>query len=147
MIDLKQLVNQVIALTNEVGNFIDQEAKDFNRDRIEHKGFNDLVSYVDKEAEKALVSKLRSTLPEAGFITEEGTVSTTDAEYQWVIDPLDGTTNFTHGIPVFAISVALMKKNELLIGVILDITRKKCYYASAESAASGLARRRRPPAY
>ena len=70
---------------------------------------HDLVSYVDQETERRLVAGLRELLPEAGFITEEGTAGPTHAEeFIWIIDPLDGTTNFVHGLPVYSISVALL---------------------------------------
>lgn len=129
MIDLKQLVNQVIALSKEVGNFIDEEAKGFSRDKIEHKGFNDLVSYVDKEAEKKLVDSLQQFFPKAGFIAEEGTSTFRADEYNWIVDPLDGTTNFTHGLPVYAISIALMRHDKIVLGVVYEINRKECFHS------------------
>jgi myo-inositol-1(or 4)-monophosphatase len=98
-------------------------------DSVEHKGFNDLVSYVDKEAEKQLVAKLHAIFPEAGFITEEGTNTTRGEVYNWVIDPLDGTTNFVHGLPVFAVSIGLMEKEEVVLGVVYEVNRKECFHA------------------
>jgi myo-inositol-1(or 4)-monophosphatase len=98
-------------------------------DSVEHKGFNDLVSYVDKEAEKQLVAKLHAIFPEAGFITEEGTNTTQGEVYNWVIDPLDGTTNFVHGLPVFAVSIGLMEKDVVVLGVVYEVNRKECFHA------------------
>ena len=92
--DLSVLVKQVVSIVTEVGEFIRKEALNFSSDKIEYKGVNDLVSYVDKAAELKLVSALTALLPEAGFITEEATVSKTSEKYNWIIDPLDGTTNF-----------------------------------------------------
>jgi len=129
MIDLQSIVNQVIALTKEVGSFIRLEASQFDKSKIEHKGFNDLVSYVDKAAEKSLVEQLKKVLPEAGFIAEEGTSNKKGKNYNWIIDPLDGTTNFTHGLPVFAISIALTFNEEVVLGVIYEINREECFYA------------------
>jgi myo-inositol-1(or 4)-monophosphatase len=112
-----------------VGEFIHQESLTFNSASIEKKGFNDLVSYVDKQAEQQLVDGLRRLLPEAGFITEEGTATEKGRLYNWVIDPLDGTTNFTHGLPVYAVSVALMRGDKTVLGVVHEINRQECFYA------------------
>lgn len=129
MAELKDIVRAVVDLSQEVGGFIRKESKHFKKSDIELKGFNDLVSYVDKEAEKKLVEGCQGILPEAGFITEEGTVTTKKETYNWIIDPLDGTTNFTHGLPVFAISIALMHENEIVLGVIYEVNRDECFYA------------------
>lgn len=128
---LAALVRQVVELSQEVGAFIDREGRQFDRSKIEQKeGFNNLVSYVDKEAERRLVTGLGKIFPSGGFITEEGTVSqATQQEYTWIIDPLDGTTNFLHGLPVFSISIALAQKGKPILGVINDICRNDCYYA------------------
>lgn len=125
------MVRQVVDLSLEVGAFIDQEGRKFDRSRIEQKdGFNNLVSYVDKEAERRLVDGLRAIFPAAGFITEEGTVAQASRqEYTWIIDPLDGTTNFLHGLPLFSISLALVHQGKPVLGVIHDICRNDCYYA------------------
>src|SRR5687768_18394184 len=97
--NLEKIEKGVIELCREVGEFIRLEGASFDRTRIEQKQvFNNLVSYVDKEAEKALVKTLHKLFPAAGFITEEGTVEQSQQhEYNWIIDPLDGTTNFLHG--------------------------------------------------
>ncbi|MCP4520431.1 MAG: inositol monophosphatase [Cytophagales bacterium] len=133
--DLSRLCNETVELAQKVGGFIADEATNFDLSKVEMKGFNDLVSYVDKEAEKQLVAGLQEILPEAGFITEEGTAGHDNEEYKWIIDPLDGTTNFTHGIPAFAISIALAKGEELLVGVVYEVSRKECFYAWKEGGA------------
>lgn len=127
--DLQKLLPKVITIVKQGGDFIRKEQAVFNLERIEFKGPNDLVSYVDREAEKILVSGLQELLPEAGFITEEGTVPQDNAPIQWVIDPLDGTTNFVHGIPYFSVSVALLSKGVLVLGVVYEINRDECFYA------------------
>ncbi|MFC5271042.1 inositol monophosphatase family protein [Adhaeribacter terreus] len=127
--NLENLCKQVVSETRCVGAFIREEGQKFDASKIEHKGFNDLVSYVDKEAEKQLVDALKKLLPEAGFITEEGTESTRKEIYNWIIDPLDGTTNFMHALPVFSISVALMQGNEIVLGVIYEINRDETFSA------------------
>jgi myo-inositol-1(or 4)-monophosphatase len=135
--DLKAIEKSVVAICREVGEFIKKEGSSFDRSRIEFKDVsNNLVSYVDKEAERVLVKKLGELLPEAGFITEEDTVSNTlESEYAWIIDPLDGTTNFLHGLPVFAISVALTHHDEPILGVVLEINNNECFHSSKGSPA------------
>jgi myo-inositol-1(or 4)-monophosphatase len=125
------MVKLVVELSQEVGAFIDQEGRQFDRSKIEQKeGFNNLVSYVDKEAERRLVEGLRKIFPAGGFITEEGTVlQATAQEYTWIIDPLDGTTNFLHGLPMFSISIALARNGRPVLGVINDICRNEVYHA------------------
>lgn len=127
--ELKELTENVTAIAREVGEFIRSEAETFTHDKIEYKGLNDLVSYVDKTAEQQLVKKLEELLPASGFITEEATISKTGEVYNWIIDPLDGTTNFIHGIPTFAISIALQKGEELIAGVVYEINRDEMFYA------------------
>lgn len=122
------LCSKVIAICRLTGNFIRKEAMAFDANAIEYKGLNDLVSYVDKNAEKQLVINLTKLLPDAGFITEEDTVNITDKTYTWIIDPLDGTTNFIHGIPTYAISVALYEENKPVIGVVYEINRGEMFF-------------------
>jgi len=126
---LEQVVKLVIELSKQAGDFIRQERKTFNTDQIEYKGLNDLVSYVDKTAEKLIVAGLEKILPEAGFITEEQTNNKVAGRYNWIIDPLDGTTNFIHGLPVFSVSIALKEYDELVLGVVYEINQDECFYA------------------
>ncbi len=128
-LELAALTQEVIKLTKAVGQFIREESLLFTPDKIEYKGLNDLVSYVDKTAEQQLVAGLTKLVPEAGFITEEKTNQTTAETYHWIIDPLDGTTNFIHGIPTFSVSIALQRNNDLILGVVYEINRDECFYA------------------
>ena len=118
MIDLKKIIKEVEIITAETAGFIAGEAEGFDLNRTENKGLNDFVSYVDKGSEKILVEKLSALLPEAGFKTEEGTSSKTGTRYCWVIDPLDGTTNFLHGVKLYAISIGLREDNEPVAGIV-----------------------------
>lgn len=127
--DLSVLTRQVVSIITEVGDFIRKEAVNFSADKIEYKGVNDLVSYVDKTAEQKLVSALTLLLPDAGFVTEEATISKTGEKYNWIIDPLDGTTNFIHGIPTYSVSVALTSDEELMIGAVYEVNRDEAFYA------------------
>ncbi|MFH1005639.1 MAG: inositol monophosphatase family protein [Bacteroidota bacterium] len=105
---LKKICRQVCFLSEEVGKFIQRQRNKISAEHIEVKGIHDFVTYVDKESERRLVKGLQKILPEAGFITEEETISNERKKYSWIIDPLDGTTNFIHGVPCYCISIALV---------------------------------------
>jgi myo-inositol-1(or 4)-monophosphatase len=128
--NLEKTARQTVSLCREVGEYIRQEAARFDHHVVEEKGLNDLVSYVDKTAEKKIVLGLSNILPPAGFITEEGTAGHSEEEYRWIVDPLDGTTNFTHGLPVYAISIALMRFDELVLGVVYEINKDEMFWAA-----------------
>ncbi|MDB5145661.1 MAG: inositol monophosphatase [Mucilaginibacter sp.] len=132
---LESLANQVIHVSKEAGDFIRQERKNFDPDKIEYKGLNDMVSYVDKNAEKIIVTSLEKILPEAGFITEEKTRNQVADRYNWIIDPLDGTTNFIHGVPTYSVSIALKEYDELVLGVVYEINLDECFYAWKDAPA------------
>lgn len=132
---LEKLTHEVIRVAKQAGDFIRQERKNFDPDRIEYKGLNDLVSYVDKTAEKIIVIELEKALPEAGFITEEKTTAKVGDRYNWIIDPLDGTTNFIHGVPSYSVSIALKENDELVLGVVYEINLDECFYAWKDAPA------------
>lgn len=127
--DLKTICSQIIRICESTGDFILAERDKVQEEQIELKSLNSLVSYVDETAEKQLVESLKEIVPEAGFIAEEGTETKKGETYNWIIDPLDGTTNFLHGIPVFAISIALMKKDEVVTGVVYELGQKEMFSA------------------
>ena len=129
MENLEKITRLVCAIAREAGSYIRKERAAFSLDKVERKHAHDYVSYVDKGSEKLIVSKLREVLPEAGFITEEGSAGHTDEQYVWVVDPLDGTTNFIHGFAPYAVSIALCKGREIIIGVVYEIVADECFYA------------------
>jgi myo-inositol-1(or 4)-monophosphatase len=129
MIDLNEICNKTEEIARETAAFIINESENFDPNRIEAKGFNDFVSYVDKGAERILVDKLGLILPESGFLTEEGTIEKKGSRYCWVIDPLDGTTNFLHGLQPYAISIALMEHDEIVIGVVYVMKANEMFSA------------------
>lgn len=133
--NLEILTKEVVALSKEVGAFIREEARNFKLSDIEYKGHSNLVSYVDKTAEEKIVKRLIELLPEAGFITEEETINKTGDVYNWIVDPLDGTTNFLHGLPVFSVSIALEQNKALVLGVVYEINLDECFYAWKEGGA------------
>jgi len=123
------ICNKVISIVKLTGNFIRKEAMQFDVQKIEYKGLNDMVSYVDKTAEQKLVQNLEKLIPDAGFITEEKTINRAGKTYTWIIDPLDGTTNFIHGIPAYGISVALYEDGLPVIGVVYELNRGEMFYS------------------
>lgn len=127
--NLEILCTQVQQLAREVGRFISEERLKFTAEDIIHKGKSDMVTYVDKTSETRIVAALRGLLPGSGFIAEEGTAQDNGEKYRWVIDPLDGTTNFIHGIAPFAVSIALMEDEEIVMGVIYEINLDEMFYA------------------
>ena len=121
--ELSELTLKVRELAVATGAFIREERKKFSRERIEKKHAHDYVSYVDKESERRIVACLRELLPEAGFIAEEGSGTHTDEEYCWLVDPLDGTTNFIHNHAPYCVSIALRNREEILLGVVYEVCR------------------------
>ena len=136
MENLEKITRLVCAIAREAGSYIRKERAAFSLEKVERKHAHDYVSYVDKGSEKLIVSRLREVLPEAGFITEEGTtkddasaINHQSSDVFWVVDPLDGTTNFIHGFAPYAVSIALCKGREIIIGVVYEIVADECFYA------------------
>jgi myo-inositol-1(or 4)-monophosphatase len=96
---------------------------------VERKGLHDFVTAVDREAEAAVLGHLKDRFPDHTVMAEEGSPEAAAADYRWIVDPLDGTTNFIHGVPVFAVSVALEGPGGLLAGVIHDPIRDETFHA------------------
>mgnify|MGYP000879784319 FL=1 len=129
MENLKALTEAVCCVAREAGHFLKEERKSFRREVVQEKHAHDYVSYVDKASEKKVVSALRKLLPEAGFIAEEGSAAYSDETYCWVVDPLDGTTNYIHDNAPYCVSIALRDKQSLLLGVVYEPCRDECFYA------------------
>jgi myo-inositol-1(or 4)-monophosphatase len=127
---MNELCEKVKAIVRETGLYINSEKKNFSYQKdVEMKGHSNYVTYIDKASEKRLVSALGALLPDSGFIAEEGTSTFRGEVYNWVIDPLDGTTNFIHGLAPHSISVALMKNSEVVIGVVYEINSGELFSA------------------
>ena len=130
MMELETLTQCVCEIAKQAGSYIRTERSKFSLESVERKHAHDYVSYVDKGSEQFIVTALRQLLPEAGFITEEGTSGDDgQASYVWVVDPLDGTTNFIHQYAPYAVSIALLHGHEVLIGVVYEVCHSECYYA------------------
>ena len=147
--DLERCTLAVCEIARRAGAYIREERSKFSLESVERKHAHDYVSYVDKGSERLIVSALRELLPEAGFITAEGTTKADSTQGDspsvlcgihtegtvrtvplcWVVDPLDGTTNFIHQYAPYAVSIALMEGKEILIGVVYEICADECFYA------------------
>ncbi|MEL7120555.1 MAG: inositol monophosphatase family protein [Bacteroidota bacterium] len=127
--DYKQITLQAITIVKSVRTFIKQELGKVDAQAIEEKSLNSLVSYVDRTAEEKLVDGLGKILPQATFLTEEETVEQQQSDLQWIIDPLDGTTNFLFSIPIFSVSVALKHNDELVVGIVHEVNQDESFYA------------------
>ncbi|MCF0192109.1 MAG: inositol monophosphatase [Prevotella sp.] len=132
---LDKLTEQVKALAIEAGKFLLTERERFQLDKVEQKRSHDYVSYVDKASEKLIVTKLKELLPEAGFIAEEGSAAMNGEPYCWLVDPLDGTTNFIHNNAPFCVSIGLRNEQEMLLGVVYECCRQELYWANSYSPA------------
>ena len=136
MENLETITRLVCIIAREAGDYIRKERAGFSQEKVERKHAHDYVSYVDKGSERLIVKALQELVPEAGFITEEGTTMTQTSSLNphpssltWVIDPLDGTTNFIHGYAPYAVSIALLKDKEILLGVVYEVCANECFYA------------------
>lgn len=135
MLNFENICFKVIETVKDTAILIEQEATKHKNVISETKGRHNYVTSVDKAAEEKIVNELSFLLPEAGFIAEEGTSTKKGEVYNWVIDPIDGTTNFIHGLSPYAISVALMEGDEIVVGVIYELGLKECFYAWKNSSA------------
>jgi myo-inositol-1(or 4)-monophosphatase len=107
-----------------------------NVHHVQQKGVIDLVTEYDKRSEEVILSFLQREFPDHAFLAEESGSNKTVSEYQWVIDPLDGTTNFAHALPIFSVSIGLLKNNEPVLGVVYDPFRDEMFSAEAGRGAT-----------
>jgi myo-inositol-1(or 4)-monophosphatase len=127
--NLENIANRVVQLCLKNGTYIRQQLELLKANDIELKDEHNFVTYVDRKSEEMLVEELSLLLPGSGFIAEENQYGPAKSDLKWVIDPLDGTTNFIHGVPIFSISIALMEGNRVIIGVVHEINRKESFYS------------------
>jgi myo-inositol-1(or 4)-monophosphatase len=125
--DLEKITKQACEAVRLAAAFIRAEAEKFSASDIREKSAHNFVTYVDEQSEQLLIRELSEILPGAGFIAEESP-GMEQKELSWVIDPLDGTTNFIHGLPLYSISVALMEKGTVVSGVVYEAGQKECFY-------------------
>ena len=127
---MDQLLKVALQAACEAGNLIGRNFQNLQNADIQRKGKNDFVTRVDKEAEAIIKSAISKNFPGHRILAEESGYSTQASEYLWVIDPLDGTTNFIQGIPHFAIALALLKNNTVIFGLIYDPLSQECFHAA-----------------
>ncbi len=128
-INLEYIAESTAELAKLTGAYLMAESMAFSRNSIEFKEKNNPVSFVDKKAEQRLVEGLSKILPEAGFLVEEQTVGASDADWQWIVDPLDGTCNFIHGLPIFCVSIGLMFQGRMKVGVVFEANNSELFCA------------------
>lgn len=133
--DLEKICLEIEKAAKKAGEFIAGESNIFNIGKAEIKGLNNFVTYVDRESEQMLVNSLGKLLPEAGFIAEEGTSDRRGVRFNWVIDPLDGTTNFLHNVRPYAISIGLMEHDEVIAGVVHEVGGNETFKAWKDGGA------------
>lgn len=130
------MLNIAVRAARNAGKIIARAYEQLDIVQAELKGTNDFVTNVDKEAEQAIISTIQSSFPDHSFVAEEsGVTEGSDSRHQWIIDPLDGTTNFVKGIPHFAVSIALKVDGKLEQAVILDPIRGELFTASKGAGA------------
>jgi myo-inositol-1(or 4)-monophosphatase len=121
------LISSMEAIAREAGALLMQHFR--NRVTIEYKGDVDLVTIADRQSEALILNRIQAQFPSHDVMGEEGTRIETGSDYRWYVDPLDGTTNFAHGYPVFCVSLAVEFKGERIAGVLYDPTRDELFAA------------------
>src|ERR1700740_1271209 len=121
------MLNTAVKAARKAGTLITRASADIDKLTIRSKRKNDFVSEVDHAAEEAIIAVLREAYPAHGFLAEESGTRDGDAEYVWVIDPLDGTTNFLHGFPQYCVSIALLHKGAASQAVVFDPNRNELF--------------------
>lgn len=124
------MLNIAVKAAREAGRIINKGSNDVGALKVQSKDFNDFVSDIDHAAEQAIIDTLKYAYPEHGFLGEESGKSNADAENIWIIDPLDGTTNYLHNFPVYCVSIALQQKGVLTQAVIYDPVRNDLFTAT-----------------
>lgn len=127
--DIPQLEKSLEELLRRTGEFIENEFHHFSFDKVEYKSENDPFTYVDVTAEQILKTGCSALIPGSGFINEETQDEPSENDFTWIIDPVDGTSNFTHGVPYFCISLALLEKDELILGYVYEPLTKNVFRA------------------
>ncbi|EWS57204.1 Inositol-1-monophosphatase [Methylibium sp. T29-B] len=129
---LHPMLNTAVKAARTAGALINRASLDIERVTVTAKSHNDFVTEVDQAAEAAIIETLLGAYPGHGILAEETgrTHGAKDSDYLWIIDPLDGTTNFIHGFPVYAVSIALAFRGQIQQAVVYDPSRNDLFYAS-----------------
>jgi len=125
---MQALLNTAVKAAHRAGDIAIRQLKRLDEVRVHSKGINDFVTQVDEAAEESIISTIQQYYPDHAILAEESG-NRGDSEYTWIIDPLDGTTNFIHGLPIFSVSIALRIKGRMSIGVVYDPNRQELFTA------------------
>ena len=132
---MQAFLNTAVEAARKAGDIAQINFARINQSDIKTKAYNEFATFVDEEAEKAIIEIIHSRYPDHTILAEEQGLTGDESDYLWIIDPIDGTTNFMHGIPHFAISLALKSKNEIIAGVIYDPIKDEIFYGEKNSGA------------
>ena len=124
------MLNIAVKAARRAGAIINRASQDIGTLTVKSKNFNDFVSEVDVAAERAIIDTLKEVYPTHGFLGEESGSTTHTSDFIWIIDPLDGTTNFLHNFPQYCVSIALQHKGEITQAVIYEPNRNDLYTAT-----------------
>ncbi len=127
---MQPLLNIAISAARQAGDIIVRHMEQLDRIKVTAKSHNDFFCDVDIKAEQAIINTIHKAYPDHGIIAEESGIQNDDAESVWIIDPLDGTNNYLHGFPFYAVSIALRVKNRIEHAVVYDPLRHECFSAS-----------------
>ena len=130
------MLNIAIKAARKAGNIINRASRDLDQIKVETKQRNDFVTEVDRAAEAAIIDELRKAFPDHAILAEEsGQSKAARMEYCWIIDPLDGTTNFIHGVPQYCVSIGLKHKDVITQGVVFDPVKNELFTATRGAGA------------
>lgn len=124
------LANIAVSAARRAGVIILRGMNRLDSLRVDSKRYNDLVSEVDLQSERAIIETIRKAHPDHGILAEESGRHTSTDPYEWIVDPLDGTMNYVHGFPAFAVSIAVTERGRLIHGVVYDPLHEEMYVAS-----------------
>jgi myo-inositol-1(or 4)-monophosphatase len=133
---MQPMLNIAIRAAHRAGDFIVRKINKLPDLQVEVKARNDFVSEVDREAEARIIEDLLKSYPDHGIVAEESGKIEGEGEYRWIIDPLDGTTNYLHGFPQYAVSIACEHRGRLAHGVIYDPFKQELFAASRGDGAT-----------
>ncbi len=134
MNSISPILNVMIKACEKASKAIIRDFGEVENLQVSKKGPKDFVTKTDKKVEKILIEELEKSKKNYSFITEEsGIINKSDKDNFWIIDPIDGTTNFLHGIPHFAISIAIKSNNEIICGIVFDPIKNEMFYAEKNS--------------
>ena len=129
-------LNIMIKASEKASKVLIRDFGEVEKLQVSIKGPSDFVSNADKKSEKIIIEELSKSRKKYSILSEEvGKINNSDTDNMWIIDPIDGTTNFLHGIPHFAISIALKSKNEIISGLIFDPIKNEMFYAEKNNGA------------